>query len=101
MEADKTKAQFEQRLIEKAMKDDGFRHQLLDNPRETIGLELGIKIPESIQIHVVQEDPTSVYLVLPPKHDQQGDELSEAELAGVAGGTDVWSEGDQCWMDYL
>ena len=102
MEATKTKAQFEQRIIEKAMKDDGFRRQLLGNPRETIQHELGFPIPPTLNIHVLQEEPTSVYLVLPPKRDQQGDELSEAELTGVAGGADIWSNSDpDCWLGYV
>jgi hypothetical protein len=96
-----TKAQFEQRIIEKAMKDDGFRRQLIDNPRETIGLELGIKIPESMKIQVLQEQPTSVYLVLPPSASKPvGDELSEAELESVAGGFD-WSDDIECWFGHV
>ncbi|MEI6435427.1 MAG: NHLP leader peptide family RiPP precursor [Bacteroidota bacterium] len=86
--------QLEQKLIEKAMKDETFRKQLLENPKETIAQESGIKLPESINIRVLQEDSETVYLVLPRTTDRVlEDELTETELASVAGGADGYSNG--------
>ena len=84
--------QFEKRIIEKAMKDEIFRNQLLGNPKEVIEHELGLKLPESLKIHVLPEDSHSVYLILPQMSANAGsEELTESELAAVAGGGDAYS----------
>ena len=78
----------EEQIIEKAMKDDSFRKKLIDNPKLIFELETGINLPETIKIKILQEDQKTVYLVLPPfRGDAAEDELTEAELASVAGGT--------------
>ncbi len=77
----------EQKLIEKALKDEAFRKQLLDNPKVVVEQEIGMKISESTKIIIVEEDPQTIYLVLPyvPARETQV-ELSETELQEVAGG---------------
>ncbi len=88
------KQQLEHRLIEKAMKDEHFREQLKHSPHETIEAELGIKLPHSLHIKVLEETPESIYLVLPKlTGDELNGELSEAELETVAGG---WSGDTEC-----
>jgi hypothetical protein len=87
----------EQKLIEKAMKDETFRKQLLENPREIVEQETGMKLPASIAIHVLEEKANEVFLVLPAIKTETGEELTEAELSNVAGGipppvaTEDWS----------
>ena len=74
-------------LAEKASKDKQFRNQLVNNPKETIGNEFGIKIPDSLNITVLQEDASTFYLILPSVVNlETGHELSEAELQQVSGG---------------
>ena len=77
----------EQKLIEKALKDEAFRKQLIGNTEVAIEQETGMKIPESMNIKIVEEDPKTIYLVLPyvPATETQV-ELSEIELQEVAGG---------------
>jgi hypothetical protein len=92
------KKQLEQMIIEKAIKDELFREQLKSDPKETIERELGFKIPDSINLTVLEEDPQTVFLVLPDSGgSRMADELTEAELEGVAGG---WSgdtdDGSSC-----
>jgi len=91
------KKQFEQLIIEKAMKDEFFRDQLKSDPRGTIERELGITIPASMNLNILEEMPDKVYLVLP--HSGGSDnaaELTEAELESVAGGYNIWSQGTDC-----
>ena len=76
------------RLIERSMEDEDLRQRLLADPKGTVEQELGAKLPEGIEIRVVEETPETVYLVLPPKvaASRQDDELSDRELEAVAGG---------------
>jgi len=87
----KEKKQIEQLLIEKAMKDKAFRELLLNNPMQAIEKETGIKIPETIEVKVLKEDPRTIYLILPYIPPEGTDvELDEADFDMVAGG---WSAG--------
>lgn len=82
----------ENRLIEKSAKDPEFRNRLLNNPKETIEKEAGIKFPDAVEITVLEEGPKTFFLVLPaavPGPDIS--ELTEQELAAVAGAGDGYS----------
>jgi hypothetical protein len=77
----------EQQLIEKALKDESFRRQLIEDPRAAIEAETGLNIPETLNIKVLEEDSQTVYLVLPDVIAMNGqNELTDEELNGVAGG---------------
>jgi len=84
--------QLEQKLIEKAMKDELFRKQLIENPGAAIEAETGMKIQETVKIKVLEENLQTVYLVLPkfPIRDTEI-ELNNAELESLAGGCSVLS----------
>ncbi|MGI3783234.1 MAG: NHLP leader peptide family RiPP precursor [Janthinobacterium lividum] len=79
---------FEAQLVARALKDDSFRQQLLDDPKNVLQKELGTTLPGDVQVNVVEEQPNSFYLVLPPKEASSA-ELSDADLEPVAGGTGV------------
>ena len=83
----------EARLVERARRDEQFRSLLLSDPRAATRQELGINLPASVRLHVMQESPSDLYLVLPLKPGEfkgvlAGDELSETELEYVSGGAD-------------
>lgn len=78
----------EREVILRALKDPAFRAKLLANPREAIASVTGVSLPEGVEIKVIEQEADTVYLILPPKPDDVETEgqLSEAELASVAGG---------------
>jgi hypothetical protein len=101
-QASESRRRLEDRLIEKARQDEAFYRALRADPRAALGQELGGSIPEGITITVVEETPTSYYLVLPANPARRSEELSDAELESVAGGggefatqrlTECWPEG--------
>jgi hypothetical protein len=84
----------EQQIIEKAMKDEDFRRRLITDPRFTLEQETGMRIPDCMNIKVLEEDAQTFYLVLPPNPTISEDgELTEADLIGVSGGYDGNGQG--------
>lgn len=72
--------QLEQALIKRAMEDNKFRGQLLSSPKSAIEEFTGLKLPEKLEIKILEETPTTIYLSIP------SNELSDEELDGAAGG---------------
>lgn len=70
-------------IIAKAMQDDGYRQELLINPKQAIHREFGKELPPGLDVRVVEESANVVYLVLPAR---PAGELSDHDLASVAGG---------------
>lgn len=52
-------------IIKKAWEDPQFKQQLLDDPKGAIQQAFGIDVPADIDLTVVEETPTSYYLVIP------------------------------------
>jgi hypothetical protein len=91
------RARLQAQVLERASKDREFRSQLLENPKEALAQEFEVQIPESIELEVVEESPSTIYLVLPPATPDVGQELSERDLEAVAGG---WTVDTPCsWCD--
>jgi hypothetical protein len=72
-------------LIERAQADAAFRAELVADPKAAIHAAFGVELPVGMQ--VVEEAPDEVVLVLPAA--ERGAEVSDAELAGVAGGVEL------------
>jgi hypothetical protein len=70
------------RVLERAQADEAFRTALLADPRTAIqdAFEVGL----TFDVRVIEETPNEVVLVLPAT--ERADELSDEELAAVAGG---------------
>jgi hypothetical protein len=83
-----SRAEMERRLIQRSMEDEDFRQRLLDDPKGTLEQELGDRLPEDVEVRVVEETAESIYLVLPSASPLvgEGGELSDEELQRVAGG---------------
>jgi hypothetical protein len=82
----------QQQIILQASSDPEFRNRLLQDPKAAIEEQLGIQVPASVLVRVVEEEPGEVVLVLPAQGMAPGTQLSDAELEGVAGGADTWIE---------
>ena len=77
-------------LIARAWKDEAFKQELLRDPTAVVERELrrqdpDARLPEQVQLHVLEETPTTRYLVLPAKPTiESGEELTDADLQLVA-----------------
>ena len=68
------------RVVEKAVADDGFRAQLMADPKAALQDALGVSIPDGFRVEVHEEGADVAHLVIPP-----GSGLSEAELQQAGG----------------
>lgn len=64
---------------------------MINNPKAVIKRESRLQLPEELEVEVLQETTSKVYLVLPANPAQVADqtELSEEDLERVAGGIDI------------
>ena len=70
-----------QHIVEKSALDEEFRQALLADPKSTISEELGITIPDSMNIKVHESDMQTVHLALPPDPN-----LTEEQLEAISAG---------------
>lgn len=59
------RAEIERRIVDRAQSDAEFRARLIEDPRGAVGELLGVALPESIEVQVVQERPDLMCVVLP------------------------------------
>ncbi len=79
--------ELEAHLISRALRDDGFRKQLIDDPKaaleaELARLQLDIRLPSSLRVQVLEETPDTLYLILPPSL-RAADPLSDQSLLAL------------------
>ncbi|HEV2343862.1 MAG TPA: NHLP leader peptide family RiPP precursor [Actinocrinis sp.] len=53
------------RVVARAARDSEFKALLLSDPHKAIGQELGIAVPSSVHIKVVEDTQETAHLVLP------------------------------------
>jgi hypothetical protein len=58
-----------------AVKDPEFRERLKANPRKTIEQAYGIKVPQSVQLLVIEDSADRVHLVIPAAPGERGKEV--------------------------
>ncbi len=72
------------KLIKKAWSDASFKAKLLADPRQAVADAVGVEPPATIQVRVHEDTPGVRNLVLPV--NPAAEELSDADLEGIAGG---------------
>jgi hypothetical protein len=72
------------KIVAHAWKDARFKEKLLKNPKAALK-EMGMDVPENIEVRVVEEKANSVTFLL-PKAPAEARELSERDLQKMAGG---------------
>jgi hypothetical protein len=82
----RTRKDIEAHIIAQTWKDEAYKQQLLNNPKPVIEREFGVQLPSEIGVQVLEENPTTLYFVLPTRPDLSGAELSDEQLETVAGG---------------
>ena len=80
MSENEKKQMTREEIIKKAQADKEFKKALVDNPKAALG-QLGVQLPEDVEVKVVEETAKVVYLVLPVNPD----ELTDEQLDVVAG----------------
>ena len=83
--ATQTMSEMKAHIMARAAEDQGFRTQLLADPKAVISAELDIFIPDQFSIQVHEDSTTTAHLVLP-----MSDRLTDEQLAKAAGGVDVY-----------
>lgn len=73
--------EIEEKLIKKALEDEDFKKQLLEDPKAVLE-KAGLKYPENVTVEVLEETVDKAYIVLPVNPN----ELSDEQLDGAAGG---------------
>ena len=56
-----------EKLINRALTDEGFKAKLISNPAGAVEEELGFKVPDFINVKVLEETSDTRYIVLPYK----------------------------------
>ncbi len=77
-----------QAITARSAEDRAFRKQLLENPRAAMQKIMGTAIPEDLRIKFIEKDPDIDVLIVLPECLLEEGELTEEDVAEVAGGTD-------------
>ncbi|MXX30567.1 MAG: NHLP leader peptide family natural product precursor [Gammaproteobacteria bacterium] len=75
-----------QQIIEKSSLDDDFRQALMADPKSTICDELGITMPESMNVVIHQSDMHTGHVALTPDPN-----ITEEQLEAISAGLSC------CW----
>jgi hypothetical protein len=88
------RSEVQRRLVQRSIEDEDFRKKLLDDPKGALEQELETQLPEDVEVRVVEENPKTIYLVLPGTSLplDEGGELSDRALDAVAGGASTWTD---------
>ncbi len=84
--ASMTRRDLEAKLVAKAWTDEAFAARFLADPKAMLEEHLGINLPKTATVTAHQEGPDSLHFVIPEKPQVDMDEMSDEDLAKIAGG---------------
>ena len=73
-------------LVRTALKDEFFRESLVVNPKLAVERALGTKLPQDMDVVVLQDADDKMFIVLPMQLPFETGDLNDAELEKIAGG---------------
>jgi len=90
---------FQNGLITRALNDENFRKELLANPKAVVEKEMGklkegAKLPNTLEVKVIEQPANTLYLILPTISDELSDEM----LDKVTGGMDSFEYMIHYWL---
>lgn len=68
-DSDLSRAVLKAKIVQRAVKDRGYRERLLVAPRQAAEAIAGKPLPPRMRVHVVEEQEDMIYLVLPAGPD--------------------------------
>ena len=80
-----TSGTIQEQVVERAIKDERFRQELLTNPRAVLAREYNLHVPETVNIRVIEDTSDTITIAIPSKQESM-QELTDEELEGVSGG---------------
>jgi len=80
-----SREEIEEVVVNNAAKHPQYREALLKNPKKVIETQLNNKLPDGLNVKVIEETGDTIYVRLPYRVTE-GAELSDADLEQVAGG---------------
>jgi hypothetical protein len=83
----RTRKDVEAHIIAQSWKDEAYKQEILSNSKTVIEREFGVQLPAEINVQVLEENPTTLYFVLPMRPIST--ELTEEQLETVAGGLEI------------
>jgi hypothetical protein len=78
-----------QKLAEKALNDESFRSLAKKDPNAALK-SVGAKVPDGVKVKVVENSPSTIHVVLPPKAD--GDALKKLDPNAVKVFQKAWKD---------
>ncbi len=78
-------------LFAACWKDEALKARFMADPKAVL-TEYGIDVPANMNVNVVENSDNTVHITMPPAPAGDG-ELSDEELANVAGGADPPCQG--------
>ncbi|REJ82038.1 MAG: NHLP leader peptide family natural product precursor [Acidobacteria bacterium] len=81
-----TRGELQDKMQEWANESVAYRNALLKTPKKVLEQHIGQELPEEVEIEVVQDTPTKMYIAMGQFPAAEGEELSDDDLENVAGG---------------